>query len=55
MTPLAVRLTQKLNLPQHLRELSQLVGRKVEVEELLSLAATAAMRAQGMTVQRQPS
>ena len=55
MTPLAVRLTQKLILPQHLRELSQLVGRKVEPEELLSLAETEAVRAQGMTVQRLPS
>ena len=55
MTPLAVRLTQKLNLPQHLRELSQLVGRKVEPEELLSLVETEAVRAQGMTVQRLPS
>lgn len=55
MTPLAVRLTQKLNLPQHLRELSQLVGRKVEPSELLSLAETEAVRAQGMTVQREPS
>ena len=55
MTPLAVRLTQKLNLPQHLRELSQLVGRTVEPAELLSLAATEAVRAQGMTVQRLPS
>lgn len=55
MTPLAAGLTQKLNLPQHLRELSQLVGRTVEPEELLSLAETEAVRAQGMTVQRQPS
>ena len=55
MTRLAGRLTQKVNLPQHLRELSQLVGRKVEPEELLSLAETEAVRAQGMTVQRLPS
>ncbi len=55
MTRLAVRLTQKVNLPQHLRELSHLVGRKVEPEELLSLAETEAVRAQGMTVQRLPS
>ena len=55
MTPLAGRLTQKVNLPQHLRELSHLVGRKVEPEELLSLAETEAVRAQGMTVQRLPS
>lgn len=55
MTRLAGRLTQKLNLPQHLRELSQLVGRKVEPEELLSLVETEAVRAQAMTVQRQPS
>lgn len=55
MTPLAAGLTQKLNLPPHLRELSQLVGRKVEPEELLSLVETEAVRAQAMTVQRQPS
>jgi hypothetical protein len=55
MTPLAGRLTQKVNLPQHLRELSQLVGRKEEPEELLSLAETEAVRAQAMTVQRLPS
>ena len=55
MTRLAGRLAQKLNLPQHLRELSQLVGRTVEPAELLSLAETEAVRAQAMMVQRQPS
>jgi hypothetical protein len=47
MTRLAGRLAQKLNLPQHLRELSQLVGRTVEPAELLSLAETEAVRAPG--------
>ena len=45
----------KKNLPRHLFELEQLVGRRVQPEDLLSLEVTELIRARAKKIERAPS